>query len=181
MLEDRSLHGLEDTLFRGIRLGRHPQHVEHSAILFVMIGHRRRQFFANPVPERLDALPERSAKQWIEEIAAEREGHQFRRGGGNLVRTAGARPQLPDRAPLGRRGCHIQPGRLQCLQVAPHTPRVQGGQPQVADQIIAQLLQRPPKTIIFQDLQNLVLPNQLLVPRHSNLASLLHGSCLVVL
>ena len=142
MFQDRPVQCLEHALLGRVRLGRHSQHVQDAAVLFVVIGHRRGQFVAHLVPERLDALPERRAEQWIQQIASQRERHQFRGGGRDLVRALCARAQFPDFAAWrGVRG-HVEAGRLQRLQVAPHAARVQRSQSQVGDQFVADFLQR---------------------------------------
>ena len=70
MLQDRSIERLQETLLSSVGLGGHAQHIQDAAVFFVVLGHGRRQFVTHLVPERFNALPERRAKQRVEQITA---------------------------------------------------------------------------------------------------------------
>ena len=71
-----------------------------------------------------------------------------------------------DPATLGVMRLHVDAGGLQCLQITTQGPGMNGSQPQFVNDILLDLFQGFSKTYPFQDLQDLVLSNQLLVSGH---------------
>ncbi len=155
-----------ETLLSSVGLGGHAQHIQDAAVFFVVLGHGRGQFVTHLVPERFNALPERRAKQRVEQITAQRERHQFGGRGRDLVRTLRARSQLPDFAALSGVHRHVDARGLQRLQIPPHAARVQRRESEVRDEFVTNLFQRATEPKVFEDLQNLVLANKLFIACH---------------
>ena len=157
MFVDRAIQRREDPLLLLVTLGRYSQHMQHFAVTFVMIHHRLGQLFPNLVPKRFDADPEARARQWVEQVAAEREGDEFRGTRGDSVGPFRLGTEFPNLASGRIVVGDVDSRRLERFQIASHAPSVERGEPQFLDEVIAQFLESLAISHALEDLQDLVL------------------------